>query len=61
MALVCPEEVISSDDGFRDNQGFHKVKRFLGQRPLRDTTEYLVQIRGRGTGRIRNLGPLLKP
>ena len=25
-----PEEVISSEDGFRDNKGFHKVKRFLG-------------------------------
>ena len=41
-----PEEVISSEDGFQDNQGFHKVKRFLGQRPLRNTTEYLVQLRG---------------
>ena len=31
---------------FKDSHGFHKVKRFLGQRPHRDTTEYLVQLRG---------------
>ena len=41
-----PEEVISSEDGFKDSHGFHKVKGFLGQRPNRDTTEYLVQLRG---------------
>ena len=41
-----PEEDISSEDSFKDSHGFHKVKRFLGQRPNRDTTEYLVQLRG---------------
>ena len=41
-----PEEVMSSEDGFKDSHGFHKVTRFLGQKPNRDTTEYLVQLRG---------------
>ena len=40
------EEVISSKDCFKDSYGFHKVKRFIGQRPHKDYTEYLVQLRG---------------
>lgn len=38
--------ILSSSDGFRDSKGFNKVKRFLAQRPQKDTTEYLVQLRG---------------
>ena len=40
------DAVLSSDDGFIDMHGYYKVKRFLGQRPHKDTTEYLVQLRG---------------
>ena len=43
---VDPDAVLSSDDGFIDGRGYYKVKRFLGQRPNKDTTEYLVQLRG---------------
>lgn len=44
--VINPDAVISSDDGFIDAHGYHKVKRFLGQRPHKNSTEYLVQLRG---------------
>lgn len=43
---VNPDAVLTSDDCFRDVNGYHKVKRFLGQRPNKNSTEYLVQLRG---------------
>ena len=46
---LIPEEVISSKNCFKDSHRFHKVKRFLGQRPHRDSTEFLVQLRGEPT------------
>ena len=44
--VINPDAVISSDDGFIDAHGYHKVKRFLGQRPHKNSTEYLVHLRG---------------
>ena len=43
---LIPGEVISSEECFKDSHGFHTAKRFIGQRPHKDSTEYLVQLRG---------------